>query len=364
MVDFLIVGSGLYGSVFARNVAEQGFSSIIVEKRNHIGGNCYSKKVDDIDVHIYGPHIFHTNNEDIWNWVNRFSKFNQFQYSPVASYDDQLYSLPFNMWTFNQIWGVRSPKEAKDKIASQSSVSNPSNLEEQAISMVGSDIYQRLIKGYTKKQWGTDPNNLPKSIIKRIPLRFEWNNNYFNDKFQGIPSDGYTKMFENILDHHRIEVRLNVDYLENKHTLDKLAKVVVYTGPIDAFYDYCYGDLDYRSLTWESSKYDTDNYQGCPVVNYTSEEVPYTRIIEHKWFNPQNQKTTIVSKEYPQKYTRGSEPFYPCHDSESISRYAEYKRLSDQDPNFIFGGRLAEYKYYDMHQVIASALHRSNLSIK
>ena len=364
MVDFLIVGSGLYGSTFARNAAENGYSSIIVEKRSHIGGNCYTKKVDNIDVHIYGPHIFHTSNQKIWNWVNRFSEFNQFQYSPVARYQNENYSLPFNMWTFNQMWGLTDPELVKSKIQEQSNITNPSNLEEQAISMVGEDIYLKLIKGYTTKQWGTDPSNLPKSIIKRLPLRFEWNSNYFNDKFQGIPTDGYTKMFENILDHHRISVRLDVDYLENKTKLDKLAKVVVYTGPIDRYYDYCYGNLDYRSLSWKSTKHDTNNYQGCPVVNYTDSDVPYTRIIEHKWFNNRNQKKTIVSKEYPEKYSVGKEPFYPCYDSESLSRYQAYKKLSESEDSTIFGGRLAEYKYYDMHQVIASALTRSDQYIK
>jgi UDP-galactopyranose mutase len=364
MYDLLVVGGGLFGSVFARSVADSGYSCLIVEKKDHIGGNCYTKKVEGIDIHMYGPHIFHTNDENIWSWVNRFSEFKPFKFSPVANYKGEMYSLPFNMWTFNKMWGVTNESQAKEKISSQSFQGTPSNLEEQALSMIGKDLYDKLVRGYTKKQWGVDPKELPKSIIKRLPLRFEWDNNYFNDKYQGIPSDGYTKMFERILDHERITVKLNVDYLEGKSHYDSLANHVVYTGPIDRYFDYCYGDLNYRSLKWETDTIDVANYQGCAVMNFTDEETPYTRSIEHKWFNPKGQKRTVISKEFPKKYTRGEEPFYPCYDKESSDRYKKYKSLSDKEKNVIFGGRLAEYKYYDMHQVIASAMKKAELFLQ
>jgi len=362
--DFLIVGSGLFGSVFGRVVADQGYSCLIIEKRGHMGGNCYSEKTEGIDVHIYGPHIFHTNNEKVWGWVNRFSDFNQFVFSPVANNSGEVYSLPFNMWTFNKMWGVTTEDEAKRKINEQSFNGAPSNLEEQALSMIGKDLYDKLVKGYTKKQWGVDPKELPKSIIKRLPLRFEWDNNYFNDKYQGIPSDGYTKMFERILDHERITVQLNSDYFEEKHRYDALAKTIVYTGPIDRYFNYCYGDLNYRSLRWDTQVVESDNYQGCAVMNFTDEKTLYTRSIEHKWFNPKGQKRTVVSKEFPKKYTRGEEPFYPCYDEESSDRYKKYKSLADKEENVIFGGRLAEYKYYDMHQVIASAIKKAEVFLQ
>ena len=364
MYDVLVVGSGLFGSVFSRQVSENGLSVCIIEKRGHIAGNCYTEKKEEIDVHTYGPHIFHTNEKSIWDWVNRFSDFNQFKLSPVANYNGDIYSLPFNMWTFNKMWGVTTEGEAKKKINEQSFNGVPSNLEEQALSMIGKDLYDKLVKGYTKKQWGVDPKELPKSIIKRLPLRFEWDNNYFNDKYQGIPSDGYTKMFERILDHEKITVTLNVDYFEDKSYYDSLAKHVVYTGPIDRYFDYCYGDLNYRSLRWETEIMNVCNYQGCPVMNFTDEKTPYTRSIEHKWFNPKNQKKTIVSKEFPKKYTRGEEPFYPCYDEESKDRYNKYRSLADKEENVIFGGRLAEYKYYDMHQVIASAIKKAEVFLQ
>jgi len=364
MYDVLVVGSGFFGSVFSREIAEKGFKVLVVEKRNHIAGNCYTTKSHGIDIHAYGPHIFHTNEEKIWDWVNRFSDFNHFRLSPLANYNGEIYSLPFNMWTFNKMWGVTTEHEAKKKISEQSFDGVPSNLEEQAISMIGKDLYEKLVKGYTKKQWGVDPKELPKSIIKRLPLRFEWNNNYFNDKYQGIPSDGYTKMFERILDHERITVRVNSDYFGDKPHYDSLAKTVVYTGPIDRYFNYCYGDLNYRSLRWDTEVIDSENYQGCAVMNFTDEETPYTRSIEHKWFNPDGQKKTVVSKEFPQKYTRGKEPFYPCYDEDSKDKYKKYKSLADKEKNVIFGGRLAEYKYYDMHQVIASALKKAELFLQ
>ena len=364
MYDLLVVGGGLFGSVFARAVADSGYSCLILEKRDHIGGNCYTKKVEGIDVHMYGPHIFHTNDKKIWSWVNRFSEFKPFKFSPVANYKGEMYSLPFNMWTFNKMWGVTNESQAKEKINSQSFRGNPSNLEEQAISMIGRDLYEILVKGYTKKQWGTDPKNLPKSIIKRLPLRFEWNDNYFNDKYQGIPTDGYTAMFEKILDHPMIKVCLETDYLEGKEKWDSQAPNVLYTGPIDRYFNYCHGDLDYRSLSWKTRCVDTENFQGCAVMNFTDESVPYTRVIEHKWFNNKRQKKTIVSEEYPTSYSRGKEPFYPCYDEESSRRYKKYKSMADNEGRVMFGGRLAEYKYYDMHQVVASALKKADLFLQ
>ena len=352
MTDFLVVGAGLFGSVFARSVAEKGFRCLVIDKRNHIGGNCYTDRQEEIDVHVYGPHIFHTNNKKVWDWVNRFSDFDLFKFSPVANYKGEMYSLPFNMWTFNQILGVKTPEQAKEKI--ESFYGPSSNLEEHAISMVGEEIYKKLIKGYTQKQWGTAPKNLPKSVIKRLPVRFEWSDNYFNDKYQGIPSEGYTKMFEKMLDHRNIDVRLNVDYFESAFDSSR----VVYTGPIDRYFDFCYGKLNYRSLRWETEVMDYENHQGCAVMNFTDEETPYTRSIEHKWFRDRGQKKTIVSREYPQS---SGEPFYPCYDEESKRRYKLYKSLADKENNVIFGGRLAEYKYYDMHQVIASALKKAEI---
>lgn len=364
MYDILIVGSGLFGSVFARCAADQGKKCLVIDKRDHIGGNCYTKRDEGIDVHVYGPHIFHTSNKEVWDFVNRFTEFNQFVFSPVANNNGKVYSLPFNMWTFYEMWGVTTEEEAREKINEQTFNEVPSNLEEQAVSMVGRDLYELLVKGYTKKQWGTDPKHLPKSIIKRIPLRFEWNNNYFSDRYQGIPTDGYTKMFERMLDHERITVKLGVDYFNDKNFYDTTSATIVYTGPIDRYFDYCYGDLDYRSLTWRSETINSSNYQGCAVMNFTDESTPYTRSIEHKWFNDRGQKKTIVSKEFPVKYTRGSEPFYPCYDDNSINRYKNYKRLSNNEKNVVFGGRLADYKYYDMHQVIASALKKFRDYIK
>jgi len=364
MYDILIVGSGLFGSVFARCAAEHGKKCLVIEKRDNIGGNCYTKKsTSGIDVHMYGPHIFHTNDKFIWDWVNRFAEFEHTAFSPVANNNGKIYSLPFNMWTFNQLWGVETAHEAKEKIKSQSYTLAPKNsLENHAISSVGKTIYNKLIKGYTKKQWGVDPSELPASIIKRLPLRFEWDSRYFNDKYEGIPINGYTSMIENILDHENIDIQLNTCYLQNKHSLNKYANTIVYTGPIDAYFNYSEGDLNYRSLRWEHRQYDQDVFQGCAVMNYTDEDTPYTRVIEHKLFLKANRpkvKSTVISVEYPDEYSRGKEAYYPCYDEESKSRYSKYKEMALKEKNVIFGGRLAEYKYYDMHQVIASALNKS-----
>jgi UDP-galactopyranose mutase len=364
MSKVLIVGSGLFGSVFARQCAEDGHECLVIDKRDHIGGNCYTKKsATGIDVHMYGPHIFHTNDKFIWDWVNKFAEFEHTAFSPVANNNGKVYSLPFNMWTFNQLWGVSTAHEAKEKIKSQSYTLAPKNsLKDHAISSVGKTIYNKLIKGYTKKQWGVDPSELPASIIKRLPLRFEWDSRYFDDKYEGIPINGYTSMIENILDHENIKVQLNTCYLKNKDYLDKYADTVVYTGPIDAYFNYSEGDLNYRSLRWEHGQYAQDVFQGCAVMNYTDEDTPYTRVIEHKLFLKANRpktKSTVVSVEYPDEYYRGKEAYYPCYDEESKVRYSKYKEMASKEKNVIFGGRLAEYKYYDMHQVIASALNKS-----
>lgn len=353
--DYIIVGAGFFGAICAYELNKRGKSVLVLEKRKHIGGNSYTEDVAGIHVHTYGPHIFHTNDKGIWDYINQFAEFNQFQLNPVANYNDEIYSLPFNMWTFNQMWGVTTPKEAKEKIDSQRYDGKVTNLEEQALSLVGTDIYEKLIKGYTTKQWRKDPKELPASIIKRLPVRFTYDNNYFNDKYQGIPIGGYTQIFEKMLD--GIKVYMECDYLENKGYWDELADKVIYTGPIDKYFNYEFGDLEYKSVRWENEYLDKDNYQGCAVMNYTDIETPYTRIIEHKYFDNQNQKATYISREYPQEYKRGVEPFYPVNDTINNEKYKKYKKLADND-NVIFGGRLAEYKYYDMHQVIASALKK------
>lgn len=353
--DYIIVGAGFFGAICAYELNKRGKSVLVLEKRKHIGGNSHTEDVAGIHVHTYGPHIFHTNDKRIWDYINQFAEFNQFQLNPVANYNDEIYSLPFNMWTFNQMWGVTTPKEAKEKIDSQRYDGKVTNLEEQALSLVGTDIYEKLIKGYTTKQWRKDPKELPASIIKRLPVRFTYDNNYFNDKYQGIPIGGYTQIFEKMLD--GIKVYTDCDYLENKGYWDELADKVIYTGPIDKYFNYEFGDLEYKSVRWENEYLDKDNYQGCAVMNYTDIETPYTRIIEHKYFDNQNQKATYISREYPQEYKRGVEPFYPVNDTINNEKYKKYKKLADND-NVIFGGRLAEYKYYDMHQVIASALKK------
>ncbi len=361
--DYLVVGSGLFGSVFANQAKEAGKSVLVIDKREHIGGNVYTESTEGINVHKYGAHIFHTNDKSVWDFVNRFAAFNRFTNSPVANYKGELYSLPFNMYTFNKMWGVVTPEEARDKIEEQkklAGISEPKNLEEQAISLVGTDIYEKLIKGYTQKQWGRECADLPSFIIKRLPVRFTFDNNYFNALYQGIPVGGYTKMVSAML--KDIDVELNCDYLENKSHYDSLADKVVYTGAIDAYFDYCFGELEYRSVRFENELLDIPNFQGNAAVNYTDSETPWTRIIEHKWFefgkdeNGNDLEKTIISREYSSEWKKGDEPYYPVNDEKNISLYKKYKELADNTPNIIFGGRLGEYKYYDMDTVIASAL--------
>lgn len=351
--DYLIVGAGFFGSICAYELTKKGNSCLVIDKRDHIGGNSYTSNRNGINVHEYGPHIFHTSNEEVWKWINQFVEFNNFRYSPVANYKGDVYSLPFNMWTFSKLWKVTTPQEAKDMIEKQSStIPDPQNLEEQAIKLVGKDVYNKLIKGYTAKQWRKDPKLLPKEIIKRLPVRFTYDNNYFNDKYQGIPIGGYTQIFEKLLDD--IEVRLGVDYFEDK--LPKHDKVI-YTGPIDKFFDYKYGELEYKTTKFEHKHLSVENHQGVAVVNYTDIEIPYTRILEHKHFEFGNQPTTWITYEYPIEYkAEKTEPMYPVNDTENNNIYNQYKKLADQEKKVIFGGRLAEYKYYDMHQIIEQAL--------
>lgn len=360
MYDYLVVGAGLYGAVFARQAADAGKRVLVMDKRDHIAGNVYTKPVEDIQVHVYGAHIFHTNDQSVWNYVNRFAEFNRFTNSPVANYKGQLYSLPFNMYTFHQMWGVVTPQEAAEKIEAQrnaAGITHPKNLEEQAISLVGTDIYEKLIKGYTEKQWGRPCRELPAFIIKRLPVRLTFDNNYFNALYQGIPVDGYTKMVENMLS--GIEVRLGEDYLENREKWNALAEKVVFTGPIDAYYDYCLGHLQYRSVRFETEVLDMPNFQGNAVVNYTDAETPYTRIIEHKWFAFGTQPKTVISREYSSEWKPGNEPYYPVNDEKNNDLYQQYKALADREEKVIFGGRLGQYRYYDMDQVIAAALEDS-----
>lgn len=368
MYDFLIVGSGLYGAVMARQLKDAGKSVLVLEKRDHIGGNCYTENIEGINVHKYGAHIFHTNNKHVWNYINQFAEFNRYTNSPIAIYGGKVYSLPFNMYTFNKIWGVRTPEEAEKKLAKQildAGIVKPKNLEEQAISLVGKDIYKKLIKGYTEKQWGRSCKELPPEIIKRLPVRFTYDNNYFNALYQGIPIGGYTKMIENLLD--GIEVKLGVDYLKEKEIYDKIIKEkIIYTGPIDAYYEYKLGNLEYRSVRFEHEIINIPNYQGNAVVNYTNKSVPYTRIIEHKWFEFDINKTkkTVISKEYSSEWNVGDEPYYPINDDKNMKLYNQYKELADQSKRVIFGGRLGEYKYYDMDQIIESALNKSEEILK
>lgn len=355
--DYLIVGAGLFGAVFARQTTDAGKKVLVIDKRDHIGGNIYTEDVEGINVHKYGAHIFHTNDKRVWAYITRFAEFNRYTNSPVANYHGELYSLPFNMYTFNKMWGVVTPEEAKVKIAEQraaAGISEPENLEEQAISLVGTDIYERLVKGYTEKQWGRPCTELPSFIIRRLPVRFTFDNNYFNALYQGIPIGGYTAMVERMLE--GIEVRLNVDYLEGREELNAIADKVVYTGPIDSYFDFCYGPLGYRSVRFETELLDTDNYQGNAVINYTDRETPYTRIIEHKHFEFGTQPKTVISREYSQEWQPGIEPYYPINDETNGALYARYKALADGESGVIFGGRLAEYRYYDMDAVIASAL--------
>ena len=354
--DYLVVGSGLYGAIFAHEAKAHGKSVLVVDKRPNIAGNIYTENIEGINVHKYGAHIFHTNNKKVWNYITRFAEFNRFTNSPVANYKGELYSLPFNMYTFNKMWGVVTPEEAAAKIEEQRRevTHEPQNLEEQAISLVGRDIYEKLIKGYTEKQWGRDCKDLPAFIIKRLPVRLTFDNNYFNALYQGIPDGGYTAMVEKMLE--GIEVRLNVDYLADRENLNALADKVVYTGPVDAYFGYRLGALQYRSVRFETEVLDTDNYQGNAVVNYTDAETPYTRIIEHKHFAFGTQPKTVISREYSTEWKPGDEPYYPVNDEKNGALYAKYKALADAETKVIFGGRLGEYKYYDMDKVIEAAL--------
>ena len=361
---YLVVGAGLYGAVFAQKAHAAGKSVLVVDKRPNIAGNVYTEPVEGIQVHKYGAHIFHTNNKAVWDYVRQFAEFNRFTNSPVANYHGELYSLPFNMYTFNKMWGVVTPQEAAEKIQAQrdaAGITEPKNLEEQAISLVGTDIYEKLVKGYTEKQWGRPCDQLPAFIIKRLPVRLTFDNNYFNALYQGIPIGGYTKMVEHMLD--GIEVRLNVDYLAEKDALDALAEQVVYTGPIDAYFGFRLGTLEYRSVRFETELLDIPNFQGNAAVNYTDRETPWTRIIEHKWFefgkdeNGNELPKTVISREYSSEWKPGDEPYYPVNDEKNGALYARYRDLAEREKNVIFGGRLGEYKYYDMDMVIAAALH-------
>lgn len=355
--DYLIVGTGLFGSTFAYEANKRGKKCLVIDKRNHIGGNVYCENIEGINFHKYGAHIFHTSNKKVWDYVNGFVEFNRYTNSPVANYRGELYNLPFNMNTFYQLWKVRTPKEALAKIEEQvkeANIDKPQNLEEQAIKLVGKDIYEKLIKGYTEKQWGKKATELPSFIIRRIPVRLTFDNNYFNDKYQGIPIGGYNKIVEKML--YGIDVELSVDFFKNREKYDNIANQIVFTGMIDEFYNYEYGELDYRSLKFETEIIDEENYQGNAVVNYTEYEIPYTRIIEHKHFEYGNQPKTVITKEYPATWTKGSEPYYPLNDKKNNALYSKYKALADKETNVIFGGRLAEYKYYDMHNVIEKAL--------
>lgn len=358
MVDYLIIGAGLFGSVFANEMTNRGKSCLVIDKRSHIGGNVYTEKIEGINVHVYGAHIFHTSNKLIWDYVNNIVEFNRYTNSPIANYKGRIFNLPFNMNTFYQLWQVKTPDEAREKIKEQikeyDHLIEPKNLEEQALSLVGKDIFEKLIKGYTEKQWGRSAKDIPAFIIKRIPLRYTYDNNYFNDSYQGIPIGGYTELIKKML--KKCEIQLETDFFENRQGFENIAKRILYTGPIDAFYNYCYGELEYRSLKFEHEIIDSHNFQGNAVVNYTDIEVPYTRTIEHKHFEFGDQIKTVVSKEYSLKWSRGDEPYYPINDLENNKKYLLYKTLANQENQYIFGGRLAEYKYYDMHHIVENAL--------
>ena len=360
MYDYLIVGAGLFGSVFAHEATKKGKKCLVIDKRNHVGGNVYCENIDGINVHKYGAHIFHTNDKSIWDYVNQFAEFNNYVNSPVSISKGKLYNLPFNMNTFYQLWGTKTPDEAKNIIEKQIEefgVKNPKNLEEQALSLIGKDVYETLIKEYTEKQWGTKATELPPFIIKRLPVRYTFDNNYFNDKYQGIPIGGYNKIIDGLLE--GIDIKTNIDFFKNKEALLSLSKKIIYTGKIDEFYDYKYGNLEYRSLRFENTTLNTANYQGNAVVNYNDADVPYTRIIEHKHFEFGKQKNTVITKEYSEKWTLEKEAYYPINNDDNQKKYEQYKKLSLLESNIIFGGRLAEYKYYDMHQIIASALQKA-----
>ena len=371
MYDYLVVGAGLYGAVFAHEAKKAGRKVLVIDRRPNIAGNVYTEDVEGIHVHKYGAHIFHTNNKKVWDYVTKFAEFNRFTNSPVANYHGELYSLPFNMYTFNKMWGVVTPEEAAAKIEEQkkaAGITEPKNLEEQAISLVGTDIYEKLVKGYTEKQWGRPCTELPSFIIRRLPVRLTFDNNYFNALYQGIPTEGYTRLVERLLD--GIEVRLNCDYLENRETLDALAERVVYTGPIDAFFGFRLGTLEYRSVRFETELLDQPNFQGNAAVNYTDRETPWTRIIEHKWFtfgkdeNGNDLPKTVISREYSAEWKPGDEPYYPVNDGKNGALYQQYRALAEKEEKVVFGGRLGEYKYYDMDQVIAAALGRAREELR
>lgn len=357
MYDYLIVGAGLFGAVFAHEAYKKGRTCLVIDKRNNIGGNIYTEITEGINVHKYGAHIFHTSDKQIWDYVNRFAEFNNYINSPVAVYKDELYNLPFNMNTFSRMWNIRTPEQAREIIASQIAdlgITEPHNLEEQALSLVGRDVYEKLIKGYTEKQWGRDCRELPAFIIKRLPLRFVYDNNYFNDRYQGIPIGGYTAIIEKMLE--GIEVRTGTDYFDFIRDNKDIARKTIFTGMIDEYYGYCYGPLQYRSVRFETEVLDCENYQGNAVVNYTDREVPYTRIIEHKHFEFGKQPKTVISREYSSEWKQGMEPYYPVNNEENNALYEKYRELADTESNVIFGGRLGQYKYYDMDKVIAAAL--------
>ncbi len=359
--DYLIVGSGLFGSVFAHEMNKKGKKCLVIDKNSHIGGNVYTENIEGINVHKYGAHIFHTDNKEIWEYVNQFAEFNRYTNSPVANYKGEIYNMPFNMNTFNKLWGVFTPKEAKAKIEEElksTNIDEPKNLEEQGIKLVGKTIYEKLVKGYTEKQWGKRATELPAFIIKRLPVRFIYDNNYFNDRYQGIPIGGYTKIIEKMLE--GIEVKLNCDFFENRKELEGMADKIVFTGEIDKYYNYSLGELEYRSLRFETEVLDEENYQGNAVVNYTDYETPYTRIIEHKHFEFGTQPKTVITREYPDKWTKEKIPYYPINDEKNNKLYEEYKKLAEKENKVIFGGRLGQYKYYDMDDVIMSALECVN----
>jgi UDP-galactopyranose mutase len=363
MYDYLIVGSGLFGSIFAHEMKKRGKKVLVIERRNHIGGNIYTRNIEGINVHWYGPHIFHTSNKFIWDYINQFADFNNFVNSPIANYENKLYNLPFNMNTFYQLWGVKTPEEAISIINQQKeNFSTPSNLEEQALNLVGKDIYETLIKGYTEKQWGRSARNIPAFIINRIPLRFRYDNNYFNDTYQGIPKGGYSTIIEKLLE--GIEVKTGQDYLNQRDYFDSLTRKVLFTGPIDELFNYCYGELEYRSLKFEHELLDKTNYQGNAVINYTSSKIPWTRIIEHKHFEFGEQQKTLISREFSVKWQKGDEPYYPINDSINNEKYEKYRKLAKKNPKLILGGRLAEYKYYDMHHIIEKSLNLVNDELK
>ena len=357
MYDYLIVGSGLFGAIFAYEAKKIGKRCLVIDKRSHIGGNIYTESIEGINVHKYGAHIFHTSNKEVCEYINQFAEFNRYTNSPVAVYKNELYNMPFNMNTFNKLWGVIKPEEAQAKIEEEkkeANITEPKNLEEQAISLVGRTIYEKLVKGYTEKQWGRKCTELPSFIIKRLPVRFTYDNNYFNDKYQGIPIGGYTQIIEKML--QGIEVRLNCDFFEHREELENIAKKIVFTGPIDKYYNYCYGELEYRSLRFETEVLDIENYQGNAVVNYTEYEIPYTRIIEHKHFEYGTQLKTVITKEYPDSWNKDKEAYYPINDDKNNQLYKKYEAISKSDSKIIFGGRLGKYKYFDMDKVIENAL--------